>query len=125
MEVRIDKWLWAVRLFKTRSLSTEACQKGRIFVNDMPAKPSRMVRVGDIIKVRRSPVIYTFKVLQVAEKRMGAALTSSYIEDLTPPEELEILDVQKNMSWMKRDRGTGRPSKKERRDLDNFFDTDF
>ena len=125
MEVRIDKWLWAVRLFKTRSLATEACQKGRILVNDMPAKPSRMVRVGDIIKVKRSPVIYTFKVLQIAEKRMGAALTTGYIEDLTPPEELEILEVQKNMSWMQRDRGTGRPTKKERRDLDNFFDSDF
>ena len=125
MEVRIDKWLWAVRLFKTRTLATEACQKGRITISGITVKPSRTVKVGDIIKVRRPPVTYSFKVLQLAEKRMGAALTPGFIEDITPPEELEILEVQKNMGWMQRDRGTGRPTKKERRDLDDFFDTDW
>ena len=121
-QVRVDKWLWAVRVFKTRSQATEACRKGRIFMDDQAVKPSRVLKPGDIVRVRKSPVVYTYKVLQLAEKRMGAKLVPDFMEDITPPEELEILDVQKNMSWFKRDRGTGRPTKKERRDLDDFFE---
>lgn len=122
-QVRVDKWLWAVRVFKTRSMATDAVKKGRVFVDDMPVKPSRIVKVGDVIKVRKSPVTYSYKVLKLAEKRMGAKLVDDFMENITPGEELEILEVQKNMSWFQRERGTGRPTKKERRDLDNFFES--
>lgn len=120
--VRIDKWLWAVRIYKTRSLATEACRKGHVSIGNIPVKPSRMVHIDEILKVRKSPITRTFRVLQLAEKRMSASLTLSYLEDITPPEELELLDMQKNMRWITRDPGTGRPTKKERRDLDDFFD---
>jgi ribosome-associated heat shock protein Hsp15 len=122
--VRIDKWLWAVRFFKTRSSATEACKKGRVMIGDIPVKPSRMIKVGDIIKIRKPPVTYTYKVLQLSEKRMGAKLVNDFVLDMTPEEELKILEIQKNMTWLKRDPGTGRPTKKERRDLDNFFEND-
>ncbi len=120
--VRIDKWLWAVRIYKTRSLATEECRKGHVSIGNIPVKPSRMVHVGEILKVRKSPITRTFRVLQLAEKRMSASLTMAHLEDITPPEELELLDMQKNMRWITRDPGTGRPTKKERRDLDDFFD---
>jgi ribosome-associated heat shock protein Hsp15 len=123
-QVRVDKWLWAVRVFKTRSMATEAVKKGRVFIGDLPVKPSRVVKVGDVVKVRKSPVTYSYKVLQLAEKRMGAKLVSDYMEDVTPKEELEILEVQKNSGWFQRERGTGRPTKKDRRDLDDFFETE-
>jgi ribosome-associated heat shock protein Hsp15 len=120
--VRIDKWLWAVRIYKTRSLATEECRKGHVSIGNIPVKPSRMVHVGEILKVRKSPITRTFRVLQLAEKRMSASLTLAHLEDITPPEEIELLDMQKNMRWITRDPGTGRPTKKERRDLDDFFD---
>lgn len=120
--VRIDKWLWAVRIYKTRSIATEECRKGHVSIGNIPVKPSRMVHVGEILKVRKSPITRTFRVLQLAEKRMPASLTLSHLEDITPPEELELLDMQKNMRWITRAPGTGRPTKKERRDLDDFFD---
>ncbi|MGD9557219.1 MAG: RNA-binding S4 domain-containing protein [Mangrovibacterium sp.] len=123
-QVRIDKWLWAVRFFKTRSAATEACKKGRVLIADMQVKPSRMIKAGDIIKIRKPPVTYSFKVLQLSEKRMGAKMVPEFVMDITPEEELKILDIQRNMSWMKRDPGTGRPTKKERRDLDSFLDLD-
>ncbi|MGV8092563.1 MAG: RNA-binding S4 domain-containing protein [Mangrovibacterium sp.] len=122
--VRIDKWLWAVRFFKTRSSATEACKKGRVMIGDIPVKPSRMIKAGDMIKIRKAPVTYTYKVLQLSEKRMGAKLVNDFVLDMTPEEELKILEIQKNMTWIKRDPGTGRPTKKERRDLDNFFEND-
>lgn len=121
-EVRIDKWLWAVRIYKTRSMATEACRKGHVSIAGQPVKPSRSVHAGEIIKVRKSPVTRTFRILELAEKRMAASLTTNHIEDITPPEELEIVEMQKNMRWITRDPGTGRPTKKERRDLDDFFD---
>lgn len=121
-EVRIDKWLWAVRIYKTRSLATEACRKGHVSIAAISVKPSRSVHIGEIIKVRKSPITRTFKVLDLAEKRMAANLTPQFFEDITTPEELEIIEMQKNMRWITRDPGTGRPTKKERRDLDDFFD---
>ncbi|WP_159522781.1 RNA-binding S4 domain-containing protein [Sunxiuqinia indica] len=123
-QVRVDKWLWAVRVFKTRSAATEAVKKGRISIDDLPVKPSRNIKIGDVIKVRKSPVTYSYKVLKLAGKRMGAKLIDDFVEDVTPKEELEILEVQKNMGWFNRQRGTGRPTKKERRDLDDFFQGD-
>ena len=119
-QVRVDKWLWAVRVYKTRSQATDACKKGHVVIDDQAVKPSRILKEGDIVKVRKSPVVYVYRVAQLAEKRMGAKLVPDFMEDITPPENLEILDVQKNMGWFQRDRGTGRPTKKERRDLDDF-----
>lgn len=121
-EVRIDKWLWAVRIYKTRSQATEACRKGHVTIGHLPVKPSRAVHINETIKVRKSPIVRTFRVLGLAEKRMSAKLTEDFIEDITPPEELEIQEMQKNMRWIVRDPGTGRPTKKDRRELDDFFD---
>ncbi|MEE4286023.1 MAG: RNA-binding S4 domain-containing protein [Mariniphaga sp.] len=120
--VRIDKWLWAVRVFKTRSQATEACKKGRVEIGDLPVKPSREVHPGDVVKVRKPPLTRSFKVLMLAEKRMSAKLATGFVEDVTPPEEFEILEMQKQMNWNSRERGAGRPTKKERRKLDDFFD---
>lgn len=120
--VRIDKWMWAVRLFKTRSQATEACRKGRVEIGNLPVKPSRDIRVGEIIKIRRQPINRSYKVLALSEKRMSAKLTENFLEDVTPPEELEIPEIQKQMNWIIRERGSGRPTKRDRRKLDDFFD---
>jgi ribosome-associated heat shock protein Hsp15 len=121
-EVRVDKWLWAVRIFKTRSQATEACRKGHVSIGNLPVKPSRAIHPGEIVKVRKAPIVRSFKVLELAEKRMSAKITAEYLEDVTPPEELEIQEMQKNMRWIVREPGTGRPTKKDRRELDDFFD---
>lgn len=121
-QVRVDKWLWAIRVFKTRSQASEACKKGRVIIDNISVKPSRVLKIGDIVKVRKTPVTYSYKVLQLTEKRMGAKLVPDFMLDVTPKEELEILEVQKNMGWVQRERGAGRPTKKERRDLDDFFE---
>jgi len=134
MEVRIDKWLWATRVFKTRTIAVEACKKNRIMVNDIPAKPSRMVRTGDIVSVRKPPITYSFKVLALTSNRIGAKLVPEYLENVTPPEQYEILNLQKIGGFVDRAKGTGRPTKKDRRVLDDFsvpifidkdFDFDF
>lgn len=121
-KVRIDKWLWAVRLYKTRSLATEECGKGRVMIDGMPAKASREVKIGDKIQIRRPPITRSYEVLDLSEKRMAAKLVEGFMRDITPPEQLEILEMQKHMSWFQREKGTGRPTKKERRDLDEFFE---
>ncbi|MFV0344663.1 MAG: RNA-binding S4 domain-containing protein [Bacteroidales bacterium] len=118
--VRVDKWLWAVRIFKTRSLATEQIKKGRVMLNGASIKPSRTLHAGDTVQVKKPPITYSFKVLDVADKRMGAKEVSKFCENITAPEELEILDIQKGVS-IYRDRGTGRPTKKERRDIEKFF----
>lgn len=120
-ETRIDKWLWAVRIFKTRSQASDACQKGHVSIGNLPVKSSRLVRIGDIISVRKPPIVRTYKVLGVAEKRMSAKIAEGFVNDITPPEQLGLLETQKNMRWFDREKGTGRPTKKERRDLDDFF----
>ncbi|HCR90371.1 MAG TPA: RNA-binding protein [Prolixibacteraceae bacterium] len=121
-KVRIDKWLWAVRLYKTRSLATEECGKGRVMIDGMPAKASREIKVGDKVQIRKPPIVRTYEVLDIAEKRMAAKLTEGFVRDITPAEQLEILEMPKHMSWFQRDKGAGRPTKKERRDLDDFFE---
>lgn len=123
-QVRVDKWLWAVRIFKTRSIATDACKKGRVLIDNLPVKPSRLLNEGDIVKVKKQPVTYSYKVLKFAEKRMGAKRVAEFMENITPVSELEILEIQKNMGWFQREKGTGRPTKKDRRDLDNFFEDD-
>ncbi len=124
-EVRIDKWLWAVRLFKTRSLAIEACKKGRIMIQDINIKPSRMIKVGDIIQIRKSPVTYSFKVLGLTEKRMGAKLVPEFMADVTPESEYQILEMTKASGFVDRARGSGRPTKKDRRELEEFTDNSF
>ena len=119
MDNRIDKYLWSVRIYKTRALATEACKKGRVMIGDMSVKPSRSIRSGDTITVRRAPVNYTFKVLDPIQKRVGAKLVENFIEDVTPQEELDKLTMKDDF-YLSRDRGAGRPTKKERRLLDNL-----
>jgi len=119
-QVRIDKYLWAVRIFKTRSLATEACKKGRVMVDNMAVKPSRTIKAGDVIRVRKMPVIWSFRVIDPIEKRVGAKIVEEFVENITPEEELLKLDMQDDF-FVKRDRGTGRPTKKERRLLDDIM----
>jgi ribosome-associated heat shock protein Hsp15 len=118
---RIDKWLWSVRVFKTRSLATEACRKGHVLINGLPVKASRIVKPGEIIRVRKPPIYRSYQVLAPAVSRVGAKEVNSLMTEVTPPEELALLKNQKDMQWNARDRGKGRPTKKERRDLDDFF----
>ena len=121
-EVRIDKWMWATRIFKTRTIAVEACKKNRVMINDMAVKPSKMIKVGDVIQIRKPPVIYSFKVLALTQNRIGAKLVSEYLENITPPEQYEILELNKISGFVNRARGTGRPTKKDRRNLDDFQD---
>jgi len=122
-EVRIDKWLWAVRIFKTRSIASEACKKGRVMVGNVTVKPSRTIRRGDIVQVRKPPVTFSFKVLDLTDKRMGAKLVPQYMENITTPDQYEILELNKISGFIDRQRGTGRPTKKERRDLEQFTES--
>jgi len=119
---RIDKYLFAVRLYKTRSMASEECRKGKVTIGGMNVKPSRELKVGETIQLRRPPITRSYKVLALTENRMAAKLVPEFLLETTPASELEILEVQKNMSVYNRERGTGRPTKKERRDLDDFFD---
>lgn len=121
-EVRIDKWLWAVRIFKTRTIATDACKKGRVSIGDALAKPSRMVKVGDVVKVRKPPVTYSFKVLALTENRLGAKLVPEYMDNITPRSELDLLEVVKISGFIDRRKGLGRPTKREGRDLARFTD---
>ena len=120
-EARIDKWMWAARIFKTRTVAAEACKKGRISINGAQAKPARMVKAGDIIQVRKPPVTYSFKVLQAIEKRVGAKLVPEIMENITTPDQYELLEMSKISGFINRAKGTGRPTKKDRRDLEEFF----
>lgn len=133
-EVRIDKWMWATRIFKTRTIATEACKKNRIAINGMNVKASRMIKVGDVIEVRKPPITYSFKVLALTERRMGAKLVPEYLENVTTPEQYEILEMNRISGFVDRSKGMGRPTKKDRRDMQEFthvsymsddFDFDF
>ena len=126
--------MWATRIFKTRSIAVEACKKNRVTINDLPVKPSRMIKPGDIISVYKQPVTYSFKVLDLTANRISAKWVSNYLENVTPPEQYQILELQKISGFIDRVRGTGRPTKKDRREMDHFsapvyidddFDFDF
>lgn len=119
-EARLDKWLWAARIYKTRTLAADACKNGRISINGAQAKPSRSVKPGDEIGVRKPPVTYVFRVLQAIEKRVGARLLPEILENITPPEQYELLEMSRISGFVDRARGTGRPTKKDRRALDDF-----
>lgn len=124
-EARIDKWLWAARIFKTRTIAADACKKGRISINGTQVKPSRMIKPGDVINVKKSPITYSFKVLQAIEKRVGAKLVPEIMENVTTPEQYELLEMSKISGFIDRARGTGRPTKKDRRSLDDFFTPEY
>ncbi|HCC52015.1 MAG TPA: heat-shock protein Hsp15 [Porphyromonadaceae bacterium] len=123
-EVRIDKWMWATRIFKTRTIASDACKKNRVSVGNVNVKPSRMIKAGDIISVRKPPVTYSFRVLDVTEKRMGAKLVPQYMENITPPSQYEVLEMNKISGFVDRARGLGRPTKKDRRELEQFTDVE-
>ena len=116
-DIRIDKWLWAVRVFKTRSSASEACRRGKVLVNGAPVKPSRTLRVNDIVTVRRPPVLYSYRVKGLLSKRLSARLVTEYVEDIPPESEREKLKV-KDTFFVHREKGAGRPTKKERRVMD-------
>jgi len=122
-EARIDKWLWAARIYKTRTLASDACKNGRITITGALAKPSRTVKVGDQVGVKKSPITYSFRVLQTIEKRVGAKLLPEVFENVTPPEQYELLEMNRISGFVDRARGTGRPTKKDRRALDDFAET--
>lgn len=119
--LRIDKWLWTMRLFKTRSIATEECKKGRITVGGIAVKPSFVVTTGLTVQVKRPPIIYTYSIIDITENRVGAKDVTKFMIDITPASELKLLQDIKLATSGERDRGTGRPTKKERRDLDNFL----
>jgi ribosome-associated heat shock protein Hsp15 len=129
MAIRIDKWLWAVRVYKTRSDATEACRTGRVGVNGSPAKPSKEVKAGDAVTVRKNPVTYTLRVLEPVQNRQPARNVPLYAENITPEEELMKLTTSRFAGFGVRERGAGRPTKKDRREVDElmeelFFDSD-
>ena len=122
-EVRIDKWLWAVRIFKTRTVASEACKKGRVMIANVAVKPSRNIRVGEIIEVKKPPITFSFKVLALADKRMGAPKVPGFMKNVTLPDQYELIELNRISGFVDRQRGTGRPTKKERRDLEQFTDS--
>ena len=122
MEVRIDKYLWAIRVFKTRSEATDACNGGKVRIGGVNAKPSKDVRPGDIINVRKGAVNFTYRVIDGLEKRVGAKVVPEYAENLTPQEELDKLRAPVETFFVTRDRGAGRPTKKDRREIEELWD---
>lgn len=120
--IRLDKYLWAVRVFKTRSDAADAVRNNKVTVNGAYAKPSRDVKIGDRIDVRKPRITYSYKVLDLVSSRQPAKNVAAYCLDVTPPEELAKLDVPRETIFVFRDRGTGRPTKKERRELDGLMD---
>ncbi|MDR2040684.1 MAG: RNA-binding S4 domain-containing protein [Bacteroidales bacterium] len=118
--VRIDKFLWSVRLFKTRNLAAEACEKHRVLLNNMEVKPSRNVKTGDLLMIKKPPVVHTYEIVKLVDKRQSASLVKDYIIETTAQEELDKADIAKMTAFVQRDRGAGRPTKKERRTIDKL-----
>ena len=125
MEVRVDKYLWAMRIYKTRSIATDACKCGRVKINGVEVKPSRTFHVGDVFTVRKGPITYTYRILQLWGNRLGAKMVPEYLQDITPKEQLELLELARYAAQSGRDRGTGRPTKKDRREIEEFFSDDY
>ena|SRR5664279_3632570 len=123
MEIRIDKWLWAMRIFKTRTIAADECKKGRVMIEGVEVKPSRSVHLNEIVVVKKPPLLYTFRIKDLTERRLPAKEVPLFMDNLTTEEELAKLDMIKLSGMTKRERGTGRPTKRERRDLDNLTNT--
>ena len=124
-QARIDKWLWAARIFKTRSIAEKKKKNGRVTVNNVNVKPSHMVKVGETVCVRKPPITYSFKILKTIEQRVGAKLIPEIYENVTTPDQYELLEMNRISGFVDRARGTGRPTKKERRALDAFIGPSF
>lgn len=125
MEERVDKYLFAMRIYKTRSIAADACKKGRVKMNGTELKPSRSFHIGDVFTVRKGPITYTYKVLQLSANRLGAKLVPEYMQDITSADQLELLELARLAAQSGRDRGTGRPTKKDRRDIITFVSDDY
>lgn len=125
MEIRVDKYLFAMRLYKTRTIAADACKKGRITMGGAQLKPSRTFHIGDIFSVRKGPITYTYRVKQLSENRLGAKLVPDYLQDITAPDQLELLELARLAGQTGRDRGTGRPTKKDRREIETFLSDDY
>ena len=125
IEVRIDKWLWATRIFKTRSIATDACKKGRVTISGINVKPSHGVKIGDVIAVRKPPITYSFQVLGLIENRVGAKLVPDYLKNVTTPDQYELLEMTRISGFVNRQKGLGRPTKKDARELSKFTDFTF
>ena len=123
--VRIDKWLWATRIFKTRTIASDACKKGRVTIKGQNVKPSHGIRVGQVVEVRKPPVTYSFEVLGLIENRVGAKLVPNYLKNVTSRDQLELLEMVKISGFVNRQKGLGRPTKKEGRELAQFTETAF
>ena len=119
-EARIDKWLWAARVFKTRTIAAAACKKGQVSLGSTQLKASRMIKAGDVVSVRKPPITYSFRVLQPIEGRVGAKLIPEVLENVTTPDQYELLEMSKISGFVGRAKGTGRPTKKDRRSLEDF-----
>lgn len=119
-EARIDKWLWAARIFKTRSIAADACKNGRVTIGGVNVKPSHTVKAGETVSVRKPPVTYSFKILKTIEQRVGAKLLPEIYENVTPPDQYELLEMNRISGFVNRARGMGRPTKKDRRAMDAF-----
>ena len=119
---RIDKWLWAARIFKTRSIAADACKNGRVTISGTNVKPSHSIKVGEIINVKKPPITYSFEVLQTIEKRVGAKLIPEVYKNVTDAKQYELLEMSRISGFVDRARGTGRPTKKDRRQIDAFVD---
>lgn len=117
---RIDKWLWAMRVFKTRSIATDACKKGRVMMGGATVKPSRLVKVGDVVDVRKPPITYTFRVKALAPNRLGAKLVPDYLENITPQSQYELLEMTRISGFVDRRKGLGRPTKRDSREMARF-----
>ncbi|MBQ2607679.1 MAG: RNA-binding S4 domain-containing protein [Paludibacteraceae bacterium] len=124
-EVRVDKFLWAMRIYKTRSIAADACKNGRITTSGVQLKPSRTFKIGDTFSVRKGPVTFTYRILALTENRLGAKLVPEYLQDITTPDQLELLELARMASQSGRDRGTGRPTKKDRRDIESFMSDNY
>lgn len=120
-KTRIDRWLWAVRQYKTRTLATEACRGGKVRIRDEKVKSSYGVKVGEVVEIQSGPITKRLKVIGLIEKRVGAKLVPDYLEDLTPPEDYLLLQQTAAQKVLHRDRGTGRPTKRDRRDIERLF----
>ena len=120
-EARIDKWLWAARIFKTRSIAADACKNGRVTINGVNVKPSHTVKAGETVSVRKPPVTYSFRILKPIEMRVGAKVLPEIYENVTPDDQYELLEMNRISGFVDRARGTGRPTKKDRRAMDAFI----
>lgn len=124
-DTRIDKWLWDVRLYKTRSQASDACHKGHILIDDVPVKASRVIKIGEIVEVKKNPVLYRYKILGIPSSRVSAKIVPELLEDMTPEQEILKIDLMRADINGRRDPGAGRPTKKDRRMLDIWMNENY